>query len=79
MSEPRSAWPKRLLGAVAIVAIAVAAFLTGMLTERLRFDSQRHEMLQRYDQALKLHQKQIMESEKTAEAAAGSLRSGASR
>lgn len=53
-----------LLGALVILAIALAAFLAGMLTERMRFDSRRDAVLQRYDQALKQHQKQIMETEK---------------
>ena len=53
-----------LLGALVVLAIALAAFLAGMLTERMRFDSRRDAVLQRYDQALKQHQKQIMETEK---------------
>ncbi len=51
--------------ALAAMGIALTAFLAGMLTERLLYDSRRDEVLQRYDQVLRQHQKQIMEVEKT--------------
>lgn len=55
----------RVLGVLAGLAIVVAAFLAGMLVERVRYDSRRDEVLRRYDQALKQHQKQIMDSERS--------------
>lgn len=64
MGERGSSWSARLLTALAVLGIALAAYLAGVLTERMRFDSRRDEVLQRYNQALKQHQKQIMESEK---------------
>lgn len=54
---------RRVLGAPALVALVVA-FWAGVLVERLRFDSQRTDMLRRYDEALRQHREQIMESEK---------------
>ena len=56
----------RVLGALALVAALVVAFFAGVLVERLRFDSQRTDMLRRYDRALRQHQEQIMQSEKSA-------------
>ena len=54
----------RVLGTLALVAAVVVAFFAGVLVERLRFDAQRTDMLRRYDQALRQHQEQIMQSEK---------------
>jgi hypothetical protein len=54
----------RVLGAVAVVLLMLAAFAAGVATERMRFDAQRGDMLKRWDAALKAHQKQLMQSEK---------------
>jgi hypothetical protein len=54
----------RVFVALLMAAVAVVAFLAGVLTERMRFDGKRDEMLRRYDRALKQHQQQIMQSEK---------------
>ena len=54
----------RVLKALAMLGAVVVAFFAGVLVERLRFDVQRTDMLRRYDQALRRHQEQIMQSEK---------------
>ena len=54
----------RVLGAVAVLLLMLAAFAAGVATERMRFDAQRGDMLKRWDAALKAHQKQLMQSEK---------------
>jgi hypothetical protein len=54
----------RALSALALVAMVVVAFFAGVLVERLRFDAKRSDMLRRYDEALRQHQEQIMQSEK---------------
>jgi hypothetical protein len=54
----------RVLGAVAVLLLMLAAFAAGVATERMRFDTQRGDMLKRWDAALKAHQKQLMQSEK---------------
>ena len=54
----------RVLKALAVLGAVVVAFFAGVLVERLRFDVQRTDMLRRYDQALRQHQEQIMQSEK---------------
>jgi hypothetical protein len=64
MSAPTGARARRVLGGLALVALAVVAFLAGMLAERVRYDSRRDAVLRRYDQALERHQQQIMETER---------------
>jgi hypothetical protein len=59
-----AARPGFVLRVLAVSALALGAFFAGMLAERLRFDFQRSDMLRRYDQALREHQGQIMQSEK---------------
>jgi hypothetical protein len=54
----------RVLGALAVLLLMLAAFAAGVATERMRFDAQRGDMLKRWDAALKAHQKQLMQSEK---------------
>jgi hypothetical protein len=54
----------RVLKLLALVAALVVAFLSGVLVERLRFDTKRTDMLRRYDQALRQHREQLMQSEK---------------
>ena len=58
---------RRVLKALALLVIVLVAFLAGVLLERLRFDSQRADMLRRYDRALREHREQIMQSEKRSE------------
>jgi hypothetical protein len=54
----------RVFVALLMAAVAVVAFLAGVLTERMRFDGKRDEMLRRYNRALEQHRQQIMQSEK---------------
>jgi type II secretory pathway pseudopilin PulG len=54
----------RVLKGLALVVAVIIAFLAGVLVERLRFDSRRTDMLRRYEQALRQHQQQLMQSEK---------------
>ena len=54
----------RILRALAMLGAVAVAFFAGVLVERLRFDARRTDMLRRYDQALRQHQEQIMQSEK---------------
>ena len=56
----------RALTVFALAAILIVVFMVGVLFERLRFDSQRTEMLRRYDQALRRQQQLIMQVEKEA-------------
>jgi hypothetical protein len=56
----------RVLRVLVLVVVALAAFLAGVLTERLRFDVERSDMLRRYDRALREHQRQIIQTEKRA-------------
>ena len=59
--QPRSG---RVLKALALAVVVLAAFFAGVLAERLRFDFQRSDMLRRYDRALREHREQIIQSEK---------------
>ena len=54
----------RVLRALAVLGAVVVALFAGVLVDRLRFDLQRTDMLWRYDQALRRHQEQIIQSEK---------------
>ncbi len=62
-SQPLSPAGRVLRGLALLVAVVVA-FFAGVLVERLRFDSQRTDMLRRYDQALRQHQERLMQSER---------------
>jgi type II secretory pathway pseudopilin PulG len=63
--DPHALAPSvRVLKGLALVVALVIAFLAGVLVERLRFDSRRTDMLRRYEQALRQHQQQLMQSEK---------------
>jgi hypothetical protein len=64
METPAVSRSGRVLKTLAVLVAVVVAFFTGVLVERLRFDSQRSDMLRRYDQALRQHQEQLMQSEK---------------
>jgi hypothetical protein len=56
----------RVLTTLIALAVVVIAFFAGILVERVRFDFERTAMLKRYDQALRQHQEQLMQSEKHA-------------
>ncbi len=62
-SQPPSPAGRVLRGLALLVAVVVA-FFAGVLVERLRFDSQRTDMLRRYDRALRQHQERLMQSER---------------
>jgi len=64
MLPPASSPSGRVLGALALLAVIVVAFLAGVLVERLRFDARRTATLHRYDEALRQHQEHLMQSEK---------------
>jgi hypothetical protein len=53
-----------VLRALAIMALVVIGFLAGMLTERIRYDHRRDEVLRRFDQAVQEHRARLMESER---------------
>ena len=64
--EPAALSPSlRVLKRLVLAVALVVAFFAGVLVERLRFDSQRTDVLRRYDQALRQHQEQLMRSEKS--------------
>ena len=54
----------RVLRALVLAVVVLAAFFAGVLTERLRFDVERSAMLRRYDRALREHQQQIIQTER---------------
>ena len=56
----------RALGLLAVVIALVLAYFAGVLTERFRFDSQRQDVIQKYDKALKAWRDQQMQAEKGA-------------
>ena len=64
MSQPRRT--ARLYAALALAAALVLAFLAGMLTERLRFDSERTQVLERLDAARRAYHERLMQSERDA-------------
>ena len=67
MGDQAGPGSRRVLKALALLVIVLVAFFAGVLVERLRFDSQRADMLRRYDRALREHQRQLIESEKYSE------------
>jgi hypothetical protein len=64
MPHPRRA--ARLYAALALCAALVLAFLGGMLTERMRFDSHRSQVLERLDAARRAYHQRLMQSEQAA-------------
>ena len=54
---------RRVLGGLGLAALLVAAYLAGVLTERMRFDAQRDAVLRRLDTALRDYQRRLMEAE----------------
>ena len=65
MGDQAGPGSRRVLKALALLVIVLVAFFAGVLVERLRFDAQRADMLRRYDRALREHQNQLIQSEKT--------------
>jgi len=57
----RAAAALRLL---ALLVALVLAYFAGVLTERVRFDARRQDVLQRYDKALKAWHDQQIQAEK---------------
>ena len=57
----------QILRVVAILAALTAAYFAGVLTERIRFDSQRNAVIEKYNKALKDYRDQQMKAEKTSE------------
>jgi len=54
---------RRVLGGLGLAALLLAAYLAGILTERMRFDAERDAVLRRLDTALRDHQRRLMEAE----------------
>ena len=57
----------RLGNALRLLALLVAlvvAYFAGVLTERVRFDAKRQDVIKRYDKALKAWQEYQMQAEK---------------
>jgi len=52
---------------LALLAALTVAYFAGVLTERLRFDLQRHAVIQKYDKALRDYHEQQMRVEKASE------------
>ncbi len=69
MPHPNRA--RRLYAAVGLGLALVVAFLAGMLTERLRFDAQRSQVLERLDAARRAYHQRLMQSEHDAGRSAG--------
>lgn len=54
----------QVLRVVALLAALTAAYFAGVLTERIRFDTQRNAVIQKYDKALRDYHDQQMKAEK---------------
>jgi hypothetical protein len=54
---------QRVLCGLGLAALLLAAYLAGILTERMRFDAQRDAVLRRLDTALRDYQRRLMEAE----------------
>jgi len=67
MADESAATRRPVLRVLVMVVIVLLAFFAGMLVERVRFDFRRDDMLRRYDEALRQHREQIMQSEKQSE------------
>jgi hypothetical protein len=61
---------RRVFRALILLVVMAAAFLAGMLTERLHSHAERDAMLRRYEQALREHRARIMDAEKRQESGA---------
>lgn len=54
----------KALRLLALLVALVVAYFAGVLTERVRFDAQRQDVIQKYDKALKAWRDQQMQAEK---------------
>ena len=54
---------RRVVIGLGLAGLLMAAYLAGILTERMRFDAQRDAVLRRLDTALRDHQRRLMEAE----------------
>lgn len=54
----------KALRLLALLVALVVAYFAGVLTERVRFDAQRQDVIQKYDKALKAWRDQHMQAEK---------------
>lgn len=54
----------KALRLLALLVALVVAYFAGVLTERVRFDAQRQDVIQKYDKALKVWRDQQMQAEK---------------
>ena len=54
----------KALRLLALLVALVVAYFAGVLTERVRFDAQRQDVIQKYDKALKTWREQQMQAEK---------------
>ena len=57
----------RVLRVVALLAALTVAYFAGVLTERIRFDTQRNAVIEKYNKALKDYHDQQMRVEKASE------------
>ncbi len=57
----------QVLRVVALLSALTVAYFAGVLTERLRFDARRNEVIERYNRALREYHDQQMKAEKAAE------------
>lgn len=55
---------RKALRWLALLVALVVAYFAGILTERLRFDAQRKDVIQKYDNALRAWHEQQMQAEK---------------
>ena len=65
MDLPPASRSGRVLRVVALVAALTVAYFAGVLTERIRFDTQRNAVIEKYNKALKDYHDQQMKAEKT--------------
>lgn len=67
MDLPPASRSGRVLHVVAILAALTVAYFAGVLTERIRFDTQRNAVIEKYNKALKDYHDQQMKAEKASE------------
>jgi ABC-type transporter MlaC component len=67
MAFPPAGRLSKAIRALALLAALTVAYFAGVLTERLRFDTQRNAVIQKYDKALKDYHEQQMRVEKASE------------
>ncbi len=67
MDPPSHGRLGRVFRVVALLAALTAAYFAGVLTERVRFDTQRNAVIEKYNKALKDYHDQQMRAEKASE------------